>query len=390
MAIELPASPKVYTTKYTNFKGVDFTNDPTNVWYRRSPDAVNMLPDASGRPFKRHGWDLLITNEDLCTALGVDACEIYKCSYFELAGVDHIVVFTDNGVLFYNGDENATSYNGVAGITYVEKDYDCYMGFDRCFFFEGGGTSAFYIYGNFKVWRYESDFVLHDVTDQITVPTVIFSADAEGTGEMLYGSNLLGTKVAIEYNSVELYTFWSSDGIEIAVDPTLKSDLTIGDYCVWEYDADATPPSWDKVNGNINWSSVSSKITISGTPQDKDQIAVLYTNGVLLPNNVSQSQLDQIEVRASQSIQFDYKMIVGDSDDTLSHGVCRLVSDETKHREKGRAWIEFYSNDVATLLTPLASGEDCVKVSFPYVKVEISNIGIGDTLVESTATLVGL
>ena len=40
MAMELPASPKVYTTKYDNFKGVDYTNDATNVWRRRSPTGV--------------------------------------------------------------------------------------------------------------------------------------------------------------------------------------------------------------------------------------------------------------------------------------------------------------------------------------------------------------
>ena len=65
MAIAVPAQPKVYTTKYDSFKGVDFTNDQTNVWRRRSPTGRNMLPDASGRPFKRHGWEILISNADI-------------------------------------------------------------------------------------------------------------------------------------------------------------------------------------------------------------------------------------------------------------------------------------------------------------------------------------
>ena len=63
MALEIPKNPKVYTTKYENFRGVDFTNNPTKVRYRRSPSGKNMLPDASGVPFKRHGWKKHIRKE---------------------------------------------------------------------------------------------------------------------------------------------------------------------------------------------------------------------------------------------------------------------------------------------------------------------------------------
>ena len=64
MAINVPSDPKVYTTKYDNFKGVDFTNDPSNVWSHRSPNAVNMTPDLAGRPWKRTGWEIIKTSLD--------------------------------------------------------------------------------------------------------------------------------------------------------------------------------------------------------------------------------------------------------------------------------------------------------------------------------------
>ena len=72
MAIKLPAAQKVYTTKYDNFRGVDFTNDPSNVWYRRTPDGVNMLPDESGRPFKRTGWKKVVTADDFANLYASD------------------------------------------------------------------------------------------------------------------------------------------------------------------------------------------------------------------------------------------------------------------------------------------------------------------------------
>ena len=35
--LEAPSEPKKYTTEYRDFKGVDFTTEPSSVWKRRSP-----------------------------------------------------------------------------------------------------------------------------------------------------------------------------------------------------------------------------------------------------------------------------------------------------------------------------------------------------------------
>ena len=134
MPISVPDNPKVQTTTYDNFRGVDFTNDATNVWRRRSPTGTNMIPDASGRPFKRKGWEILLSQEDLCNILGEVECEITKVEYFELAGVDHIVVFTNVGVIFYSKLFDAESQYVIS------KDNDCFGSYDRCFFFEGIST----------------------------------------------------------------------------------------------------------------------------------------------------------------------------------------------------------------------------------------------------------
>lgn len=52
----IPQSPKLYTLSVESFKGVDFTNNATQVSKNRSPDAVNMISDLDGFPVKRSGF----------------------------------------------------------------------------------------------------------------------------------------------------------------------------------------------------------------------------------------------------------------------------------------------------------------------------------------------
>ena len=400
MPINVPDNPKIYTTTYDNFKGVDFTNDQTNVWRRRSPTGTNMLPDESGRPFKRKGWYVILTNDELCDALGeysyeeaevdeesfdedktryyildgaeyiqctdeseYDNAETYyvrqyngvkikKCSYFELAGTDHIVIFTDAGVVFYNGE-----------VTAVNKEYDCYSGYDRCFYFEGNGTAAFYIYGNFRVWRYEDDFQLHDVTSLTTVPTVLISASADCVGEQYEAYNLLGTKASVEYNDTSLFTYWASDGLTIAVDDTFKETYTQAAQPLyrWKYDPTQVDPNpkWVTQSGGVAFASAG--ITVSGEPKDDDEIIILWTYGVVLPNNVS--DYTTVKVWGSVSKQFDCEIPVLASSATLTTGTCRLFIDDTEHRERKYAWIEFKEQ------WTFVDGEDFIKTIFPSIEV---------------------
>lgn len=356
MPISVPDNPKVQTATYDNFRGVDFTNDATNVWRRRSPTGVNMLPDAAGRPFKRHGWEILISNEQICEYLEVESCSIQKCSWFELGGEDHIVIFTDCGVAFYNGE-----------FTDKSTDYDCFSGYDRCFFFEGNGIAAFYIYGGFKVWRYESDFQLHDVTDEITVPSVIIGADASGSGTAFDGYNLLGSLAAVEYSDVTLWTSWASDGLQVYVDDSFKTGKTINAPAVYRYLWNGS--AWvDELLTGVAFDPT--KIKVVGEPIENDEIIIVYGYGVMLPNNVSPSQIEpSLKVQISISAQFDYVMPVVAARETLTSGKCMLWDDDTEHRANGRAWVQFYSSDVGSLVKPIIDGQDYIKVTFPSVEI---------------------
>lgn len=354
---------KIYTTTYSDFRGVDYTNDASNVWKRRSPTGYNMLPDESGRPFKRTGWEIFLSNDEIRNILA-DTVTVYeessptqaeyeadpmkyytesggeytrcaasdpydggaqyyiavptkvppeeliitKMSWFELAGTDHIVVFTDNGVFFYNGE-----------VTAINKDEGCYSGYDRCFFFEGGGTSAFYIYGESdgqcKVWKYDDSFTLTNVTNNVTVPTVLAGASADGTGTVVRGYNMFGNKAYAEYNSVALSRFG-------------------------------------------------------------------YTYAVVLPTNVKVAQYGDVTVWRSVSSQFDTKMTVKTVAPAATNE-CRLVEDVTVAPNDKRGVIVFYS----TPPTELVAGEDFIRVEFPTV--ETSQSSYSSTGITGTASLVG-
>lgn len=379
MAIDVPNSPKVMTTTYDNFKGVDFTNDATNVWHRRSPTGTNMIPDASGRPFKRKGWEILLSQEELCDILGEVECEITKVEYFELAGVDHIVVFTNVGVIFYSELFDAESQYVIS------KDNDCFGSYDRCFFFEGNGKSAFYIYGNFRVWMFDESFTLTEVTEDAYIPTVLIGTAANGAGTVYEPYNLVGQKASVTFNSVTLFTYWASpdiavtltneNGLKTAMSGASKTSVS------WKYENG----SWEKIGHNITLTSYAS---VLGTPSEDDTITVVSGYGVMLPNNIAQNQIDQVSVWASASSQFDKSLTVLDEGSAPGVGQCSLHTDPAGLT----SWIIFNSEASSWESGPVgASGVDFVKVTFPVATVKTTEYPedpsdpIHD---ESTATLV--
>lgn len=384
MAREIPAAPRVYTTTYDNFKGVDFTNDSTNVWRRRSPTGVNMLPDASGRPFKRHGWDILLSHDAICTALSVNDCQITKCAYFELAGVDHIVVFTDRGVLFYNGDPNATTYT-TAGVTAINTtDAECYGGYDRCFFFEGGGTSAFYIYGDYRMWRYDADFSFAEVSGYI--PTVVASASADGTGTIYEPYNLLYNMASVEYHDNQLFAYWGTKGLVFSVDQTTFNTQHPKNYSqTYTYDgADWKDQSVPAQTVNM--------ATLGITPIDEkedDMITVINVYGLLLPNNLdltNQVTRDElVSVFVSTVNPMDTELDVGTA--TPSTGECCVKADIVE-RDNPQAWIEFYAGDFTSTPPKYKTGtdfdeQDAFKVVFPSTQISMTEYTGGTAQVDN-------
>ena len=279
MARQLPKAQTIYTTRYTNWRGTDYTNDPSNVWYRRSPSGLNMLPNLDGQPFKRNGWIIEFTSADFCYAvdptMAVVDVDQYKVDYFELNGVDYLFFFTSLGCFYYTDslyyiDKSWETYaGGMAGEVeqpyYYSKSYqykegeftrynsgsgdvlyrrkagyddeppetfnashwdeveeeDCwkpfpqegdYIDYSKAFFFEGGGRAAYYLFvGNVMYW-FDGER-LHEAHPFI--PTVLTMCDANGVGTILYDTNILTERRAIEYTCEEGGTQYAiPDGYE--------------------------------------------------------------------------------------------------------------------------------------------------------------------------------
>ena len=275
MARELPTPPKVYTTKYYNWRGVDYTNDPSNVWYRRSPNGVNMLPHLDGQPFKRSGWKIEFTSADFCDAAGVAEQDVeqYKVDYFELGGAEYLFFFTSLGCFYYSNeltyidkswelpDDDASEENSAPFfyrpyVTYDEGDYvwnwdntdkvyykctkaggittpeafdathwtevtDIYKSFppegtsidhNKAFFFEGGGRAAYYLFADEKMYWFDGS-VLHEAHPHF--PLVLYLCNSEGAGELLEDVNLLTDWRIIQYEcDGSTTTFTVPDGFE--------------------------------------------------------------------------------------------------------------------------------------------------------------------------------
>lgn len=306
MAREIPKAATVHTTVYQNFKGVDYTNDATNVWYRRSPSGVNMISDEAGRPFKRTGWAEVVGKDDFELAFGStlsEDFEINMCYYFTLAGDFHIIVFTTDGVFKYVNNVLELMESDPDGQTH---DYDTIFieSYERAFFFEGGGTSAFYVYGSPKiVWKYGYDngeytWGLVNPTE----PTVIVGATPDGTGTLLQNYNLLGSISIIQY-----------------------------------------------ITNDVNGDGTLLKVT--------------------LPNNVPQSAITDgdIEVWGTTTIPFDTPLDVIAVPDpsnppTLATGECALWTDTAV--DNPQAWITFYD-----VFDGTNDGIDVIKVRFPSTNV---------------------
>lgn len=172
MPLTVPKAPKVRTTRYDSFRGVDFTDDATNVWMHRSPNAVNMTPDISGRPWKRTGWEIKKSAQDIrdCynTIMGYSSSDPnyyegkiipIKTNYFEIGGEDYLAISNNLGLFFYS-KFIGTSAKDEPDLTYI-KSYYGEIGTttestattipiapdaNRAFFFEGQGLAGFYIF----------------------------------------------------------------------------------------------------------------------------------------------------------------------------------------------------------------------------------------------------
>lgn len=502
MPLEIPKSAKVYTTAYSDFKGVDYTNDATNVWKKRSPTGLNMSPDLDGKPYKRKGWKVeksvlnilypefdldaalqkmdfpggvsrtysnglftikgqrslpvtsviplysfrrntfpsirkwrvklesqkgddtfaLITNkrsvmdnpfrfnsdvefvldEDetpsqiaylVDTHLPIDTTfrislepivdfAINKLYYFELNGYEHIMAFTSNGLFAYREDPN--HYSDSDDFVCISTDEDCIESYERAFFFEGNGTSAFYVYGNGKVWAYEYD-AERIATDPETginnkgfifsekapyVPRVRIGVSANGDiGEPYESVNLFGRFIAEEFQNnlyeQSLNITYSENIMTASVTSEFYKKLPSNGTYRFTYDG----TDW-KLNGSgINL--VDYGITYAGNEVSGDYIEVVSQSNFKCRIALEVAETQNPIVKVSTSAQFDTELEVIKNGTPTDSQVRMDTSDGVTTFTFSRAYL------------PVVSGEDGIRIEYP----RFTNIHTQHTTEDATVTV---
>lgn len=258
MALQTPAEQKVYTSVYTNFKGVDFTNDPTQVFKRRSPDALNMIPDDGGTPYKRTGWRV-----EYSPKTQAQEKEIRDMWSFDYADESHLIYTKGNGVY------NAFGGNETPLIT-LDGDTSNVVGV----FFNAVSGGAFYILADsvlreytVKVSNEEKEFYFKEV--QTYVPTTLIGRAPSGGGTVYENVNLLTRKRKESFLGDESSTDFYTSAPIASGSEIVKVKNSSGDYEILEK---GTGYTIDYAVGKVSFSAAKPPV-VTG----EDNVLIEYT-----------------------------------------------------------------------------------------------------------------
>ena len=168
-------SIRLYQKEYTQFRGVDFSTDPTQVADYRSPYALNLISDLAGFPEKRVGWRKILDTGK------------------RINGIHHAVFasgasmrFVHAGNTLYTWDESNASHTAICET----------MADNRSVAFAHGGKMYIMDGNKYRVVA-EADgvYTVADVEDgEVFVPTTTIAADPSGGGTPFEAVNMLTGK----------------------------------------------------------------------------------------------------------------------------------------------------------------------------------------------------
>ena len=162
-------SIRLYQKAYTQFRGVDFSTDPTQVADYRSPYAVNLISDLAGFPEKRPGWETVKTTDARINGIHY---AVFK------SGTAMRFIHSGNKLLTWEGEEICTS-----------------MADRRSVSFAHGGKMYMLDGLKYRVVE-ESDgvYTVSNVEDRGFVPTTTIGMSPSGGGTAFEAVNLLSPK----------------------------------------------------------------------------------------------------------------------------------------------------------------------------------------------------
>lgn len=235
--------PETYTVKYSTFKGVDLSTDPTVVDRSRSPYAPNLISDAGGYPEKRVGWRTLKT---IGTAKINGLYRLYK------AGAEHLIVHCGTKIYRWYADDTATAElkTGVANAPSTA-------------FVHGG---KLYILTGTEYLVYDGSTIAA-VSSVAYVPTTVISAPPAGGGTAHEAVNLLTPKRKNSFLSSGTATVYQLDSTGI----TSVSSVTVDGVAVAAEDYTV-----DLTNGTVTFNTAPAAPSVEG----EDNVVIEFSKTV--------------------------------------------------------------------------------------------------------------
>lgn len=244
----VPASPKLYTLNIEQFKGVDFSNNPTQVSNGRSPDAVNMISNQAGFPIKTQGYELVHD-------FGARINGIYRL----YDGEEHLLIHT--GKKLYKGFETPELLSEEMADT---RSMAFQMN-ERLWILDG---TSFKVYGKF-----DETYSMKQVSEIAYIPTTSIARGASQGGTSYENVNLLQPLRINSFLSKKEDTTFQLDASEIDSVIEVKVLKTDGD---WEVKTEKTDYTVDVKLGQIKFVKAPGESPVLG----RDNIEITFSKKV--------------------------------------------------------------------------------------------------------------
>lgn len=246
---KVPASPKVYTTSIEQFRGVDFSNNATQVTPNRSPDAVNLISNKAGFPIKTQGYELVHD-------FGVRINGIYRL----FDGTEHILIHAGSKL-----------YEGMSEPVLLSEDFadNKSMGFQM--------NEKFWIMDGkrFKVvGKFDDVFSVKNVSDIGYVPTTSIARSSSGGGTQLEYVNLMQPKRKNTFLSKASETTFQLDASDL--DDTALEVKILQKDGTWTTKTETTDFTVDRKLGQIKLTTAPGESPVLG----RDNIEVTFSKTV--------------------------------------------------------------------------------------------------------------
>ena len=254
MTWKVPAPRTVRTTVYQGLRGVDFTSDPALVDRRRSPEAVNLMGDATGNPEKRPGWRTLATLNDPIDFLG----------YFRLGEAGFFLLIAGAGLYRWAGDGTAPAFLHTLSAPLVDGECAAFVMGERLWL----ATGADYLV-------YDGETV-QPVSQIATVPVTAINRPPTGEGgaalqpvNRLTGKRINRFRGDGESTVYQLDNVIAGDAAASAVKPNSVTARRLNADGTW---SDLAVSSVDLAAGTVTFSSAPAESPFA----DRDNVEITY------------------------------------------------------------------------------------------------------------------